>query len=121
VPPAARALVLTGEESLEAFAGLLGDWEAAALRQRLGLPGRPVAPAPSAPGPARRLPATLTDEERAVVRLVVEGKKNQAIASELFVSRRTVEMRLTSIYRKTAVASRYELIRSLTGSQGTPP
>jgi hypothetical protein len=30
-------------------------------------------------------------------------------------------MRLTSIYRKTAVASRYELIRSLTGSQGTPP
>lgn len=53
----------------------------------------------------------LTDKETAVVKLVTKGHKNHAIAHELFVSVRTVELRLTNIYRKVGVKSRFELIQ----------
>lgn len=65
-------------------------------------------------------PATLeeilTDKELDVVRLVVKGHKNQAIAHELYVSVRTVELRLTTIYRKVGVKSRFELMRQVSDS-----
>lgn len=55
----------------------------------------------------------LTASERAVVDLVVKGYKNRTIARDLFLSTRTVELRLTSIYRKAGVKSRFELLRLL--------
>lgn len=53
----------------------------------------------------------LDEKELPVVRLLVRGLKNRAIASELYVSVRTVELRLTSIYRNAGVKSRFELLR----------
>ena len=58
-----------------------------------------------------RVSELLDDKELPVVQLLVRGLKNRAIASELFISVRTVELRLTSIYRKVGVKSRFELLR----------
>ncbi|OLL71682.1 putative regulatory protein [Pseudonocardia sp. Ae168_Ps1] len=51
----------------------------------------------------------LTDAERQVVDRVVGGATNQMIAEELGVSRRAVEKRLTSAYRKLGVSGRTAL------------
>ncbi|MFD9303398.1 AAA family ATPase [Streptomyces sp. NPDC060048] len=53
--------------------------------------------------------ATLTPREREIAELVAKGLTSQAIASELYLSRRTVESHLARIYRKTAVSSRAAL------------
>lgn len=50
--------------------------------------------------------AHLTNRERQIAELVAQGLGNQAIASRLRVSRRTVEAHLSTIYRKSAVSSR---------------
>jgi DNA-binding CsgD family transcriptional regulator len=51
----------------------------------------------------------LSDHERELVQLVVRGRRNKEIAAALFVSVRTVEVRLTGIYRKLGVQSRSQL------------
>jgi DNA-binding CsgD family transcriptional regulator len=51
-------------------------------------------------------PARLTPRESEVLRLVAAGVTNAQIAKELFVSPRTVETHLTSIYHKLGVSSR---------------
>jgi len=51
----------------------------------------------------------LTDDEREVAQLVHRGLRNREIAAQLFVSTRTVELRLTRIYRKLEVRSRSHL------------
>lgn len=56
---------------------------------------------------------SLNDKELPVVELLTQGYKNHVIAHELFVSVRTVELRLTNIYRKVGVKSRFELMRAL--------
>ncbi|GII02770.1 LuxR C-terminal-related transcriptional regulator [Planobispora takensis] len=55
---------------------------------------------------------SLTPAESRVAELVVEGKKNREIAQLLFVSQRTVELHLTSVYRKLNVSNRAELVRA---------
>jgi ATP/maltotriose-dependent transcriptional regulator MalT len=50
--------------------------------------------------------AGLTAGETEVLRLVASGMTNARVAEELFVSRRTVDAHLRSIYRKLGVASR---------------
>lgn len=42
----------------------------------------------------------LTDREREVLALIAEGKTNQAIGAELFLSRRTVERHISAIFNK---------------------
>ncbi len=54
--------------------------------------------------------ATLTPREVEVLRLVVAGDSNQAIAGKLFISVWTVKSHLTHIYRKLDVASRTQAI-----------
>lgn len=56
---------------------------------------------------------SLNDKELPVVELLTQGYKNHVIAHELFVSVRTVELRLTNIYRKVGVKSRFELMRAV--------
>jgi ATP/maltotriose-dependent transcriptional regulator MalT len=56
----------------------------------------------------------LTAREREVAELVAEGLSNQAIATKLFLSRRTVETHLSAIYRKTCVSSRSALAGLMT-------
>lgn len=51
----------------------------------------------------------LSDHERELVQLVARGRRNKEIAASLFVSVRTVEVRLTAIYRKLGVQSRSQL------------
>jgi DNA-binding CsgD family transcriptional regulator len=51
----------------------------------------------------------LADHERALAKMVARGMRNKDIAATLYVSVRTVEVRLTSIYRKLGVESRAQL------------
>jgi DNA-binding CsgD family transcriptional regulator len=58
----------------------------------------------------------LTEDERQVVQLVRQGMRNREIAQELFISLRTVEVRLTRIYQRVGVTSRAHLISLLANS-----
>lgn len=51
----------------------------------------------------------LVDHERVLAQMVARGMRNKEIAANLFVSVRTVEVRLTAIYRKLGVESRAQL------------
>lgn len=55
----------------------------------------------------------LTEREQEVARLVAEGKTNSEIAALLFLSVKTVETHLRSIFRKLGVSSRVHLARRL--------
>ncbi len=57
----------------------------------------------------------LTGAEERVARLVAEGKTNREVAAALFVTERTVETHLSSIYRKLELRSRSELAGHLAG------
>jgi DNA-binding CsgD family transcriptional regulator len=62
--------------------------------------------------PAKRSdfdPSRLTAQESAVARLVALGMGNRQVASELFVSIKTVQFHLTHIYAKVGISSRCEL------------
>jgi DNA-binding CsgD family transcriptional regulator len=54
----------------------------------------------------------LTSTETQIARLVVAGRRNREIATEMFISVSTVEAHLTRMYRKTGVRSRTEFIQS---------
>jgi two-component system response regulator DctR len=71
---------------------------------------------------ARRL-ADLTDRERDVMRLVVEGRPNKLIADELDISVRTVEVHRARVFEKMEVRSAVELANALRGHENpdTPP
>jgi DNA-binding CsgD family transcriptional regulator len=56
---------------------------------------------------------SLTERELQVARLVVDRKTNPEIASELFLSRKTVEHHLRHIFRKIDVSTRVELARAV--------
>ncbi len=53
----------------------------------------------------------LTNREREVLQLVVEGKTNRKIASELFIAEVTVRKNITSIYRKLDVTGRASAVK----------
>lgn len=59
----------------------------------------------------RRRLARLTQKERRVLDLMVEGKTNKAIAGKLDISVRTVEARRHQIFKKTNTDSVAELVR----------
>jgi DNA-binding CsgD family transcriptional regulator len=59
----------------------------------------------------------LSDHERELVQLVARGRRNKEIAASLFVSVRTVEVRLTGIYRKLRVQSRSQLTSLVSGRE----
>lgn len=63
---------------------------------------------PAAAAPASPL-ESLSAAEREIVSLVREGLRNREIAERLYVSVRTVELRLTHVYRALDVRSRTEL------------
>jgi DNA-binding CsgD family transcriptional regulator/tetratricopeptide (TPR) repeat protein len=85
--------------------------------------GSPVRPGTATAGPLAATPLSvpeptaaltmLTPEERAVVQKVTEGYRNREIATSLYMSQRTVELRLTQIYRKVGARSRSHLVALL--------
>ena len=54
---------------------------------------------------------SLTDREEEVFTLLLAGKNNQEISSELTVSMGTVKAHVHNIYQKADVTRRYELVR----------
>ena len=53
----------------------------------------------------------ITRREREVIEKLLEGKRDREIAEELFISPRTVDTHLRTVYRKCGVRSRLELSR----------
>ena len=66
---------------------------------------------------AARSGTGLTATEQRVVDLIASGATNRAAAA-LFVSVRTVETHVASIYRKLGVRTRAELAHKLSGAAG---
>jgi DNA-binding CsgD family transcriptional regulator len=60
----------------------------------------------------------MTATEARVAELVAAGHTNREVASELFMSPKTVEAHLSRIYRKLEVRSRAELAHKLTRQSG---
>ncbi len=56
---------------------------------------------------------SLTDEERAVMKLLVQGKANKQVAHELGISLRTAERRRHDVLQKMGVSTVVELVRLL--------
>ena len=72
--------------------------------------------------PAKRSafdPSRLTAQELAVARLVAVGMSNRQVASELFISIKTVQFHLTHIYAKLGVSSRAELAAQFRNNETT--
>jgi DNA-binding NarL/FixJ family response regulator len=50
--------------------------------------------------------ADLTPRELEILRLVLEGQTNKAIAAEIYISEKTVEFHLDNLYNKIGVRTR---------------
>ncbi|MGW0333651.1 ATP-binding protein [Streptomyces sp. NPDC003011] len=110
-PKAAREVLRQGwEESYALGARSLHERAHRALLATGARPRRPV---------SRGLGA-LTRSEAQVARLAADGRSNAWIAESLFVTQRTVEVHLTSVYRKLGLAGRRQLRDALepAGPQG---
>jgi DNA-binding NarL/FixJ family response regulator len=60
-------------------------------------------------------PPELTDAEKQVLALLIEGRPNRFIARARRTSVRTVANQVASIFKKLSVTSRAELVALLTG------
>src|SRR5207247_47786 len=58
---------------------------------------------------------SVTPSERRVAAMAADGMTNREIAQALFVTPRTVEVHLSSAYRKLGISSRSQLPQSLVG------
>jgi DNA-binding CsgD family transcriptional regulator len=65
-------------------------------------------------------PESLTPSERRVADLAAEGHSNRVIAQKLYLTPRTVEFHLTSIYRKLGISRRAALPNALAIPPATP-
>jgi len=61
---------------------------------------------------------SLTPSERRVAELAAQGPTNREIAQALFVTQRTVEVHLTSVFRKLDIQSRSQLAAALESQTG---
>ena len=57
--------------------------------------------------------STLTKQEQKIANLIVKGKTNKEIASNLFISLNTVKTHISKIYSKLKVANRQQIIDKL--------
>jgi DNA-binding CsgD family transcriptional regulator len=64
---------------------------------------------------------SLTPSERRVAEMAAEGPTNREIAQALFVTPKTVEVHLSSAYRKLGIRSRSQLEAALRSSRGKRP
>jgi len=65
----------------------------------------------SATPASRETSDDLTERERQVAALIARGKSNGEIASQLVVSKRTVEKHIANILSKLALTSRAQIVR----------
>jgi DNA-binding CsgD family transcriptional regulator len=104
-----------GEPAVSRVRGRSGTWVVlhGAVMMSSGAPR--VAVIIEAASPARLYPLLmsaygLTEREKDVTELVLQGASTSQIAGELFVSAHTVQQHLKSIFDKTGVRSRRELV-----------
>jgi RNA polymerase sigma factor (sigma-70 family) len=64
--------------------------------------------------------ATLSDREREIATLLLEGLSYAQIGKELFITRSTVSFHLTRIYAKTGTTSRHELAQATHNATRAP-
>jgi DNA-binding CsgD family transcriptional regulator len=108
-PAAAAATALrAAAAAADGHAPLLAQIRALAQRARVPLhpPAAVIAQTPSSA--QAQLPYGLTGRELAVLRLVAAGRSNAQIGTELFISRATAAVHVTSILRKLGVTSRVQ-------------
>jgi DNA-binding CsgD family transcriptional regulator len=77
-------------------------------------------PSPSALAPVLMLAYGLTSQERAVTRLVCRGCSTRELADRLHITPNTVQDHLKSIFDKTGVSSRRELVATILREQYLP-
>lgn len=90
----------------------LREHAAADLRRAVPAPRRPADPVPGPPAGQRfapHRPDALSPAERDVAGLAARGLPNREIARELSIALRTVELRLTKVYRKLGLKGRAAL------------
>jgi DNA-binding CsgD family transcriptional regulator/tetratricopeptide (TPR) repeat protein len=114
---AAEALARTGDqvqgrplaaEALRLYEGMGADADLARAQSRLRSAGLRV----GVRGPRGRPQhgwGSLTEAELRVVRLIAEGRSNPEIASDVYLTRRTVRAHVSSALRKLDLSSRVEL------------
>jgi len=85
----------------------------------LSPPGLPASP-PSLQPVTKPAPLPLTRAEERVFWEVIQGYTNKEIGDRLFISTRTVQAQLSSIFRKLAIKNRVQLIR-FANEQGYQP
>ena len=64
--------------------------------------------------------AQLTPQELQVARLVAEGLSNKEVAAQLFLSPRTIDSHLRSVFSKLDISSRTQLARMPLGEDAVP-
>jgi DNA-binding CsgD family transcriptional regulator len=105
---AATAALRAAAAAADGHAPLLAQVRKLAERARIPLPP-PAAVTAQVPSSAQtRLPYGLTGRELAVLRLVAAGRSNAQIGAELFISRATASVHVTSILRKLGVTNRVQ-------------
>jgi non-specific serine/threonine protein kinase len=107
-PHRLRARSLLGDEAWEVA---LAEGRAMGLKEAIEYALSPeessmTTPAPEQPSSTSEPPAGLTPREVEVLGLVATGMTNAQVAEKLFLSPRTVQRHLNSIYRKIGVGSR---------------
>ena len=106
-PSRARARSRLGETAWE---DMLSEGRAMGLKEAIEYAISPEKPSATIPAPEQpsksRPPAGLTTREVEVLGLVATGMTNAQVAERLFLSPRTVQRHLNSIYHKIGVSSR---------------
>ncbi|MHA7830344.1 MAG: response regulator transcription factor [Flagellimonas sp.] len=67
-------------------------------------------------GRGKPILSELSKQETTVRNLILQGKSNKEIATELYISLSTVKSHITNIYSKLNVANRRELLENSTGT-----
>jgi DNA-binding NarL/FixJ family response regulator len=91
-------------------AGATRTTDPAAARRLLGT-GRGLRTATGAPG--RTAPGELSDREREVGALVVDGLTHREIGARLYISPKTVEQHVARLRQKLAASNRATLVAAL--------
>jgi DNA-binding CsgD family transcriptional regulator len=105
----AIATLRQAEQELDACGSIRARDELRRDLRRLG--ARAEARGPAAEGQSGV--ASLTKRELEIARLVTDRKTNREIASELFLSGKTIESHLRHIFNKLGVSSRVEVARAI--------
>jgi DNA-binding NarL/FixJ family response regulator len=91
--------ILAGVRAAAEGEAMISPQIAGALLHRLRASGPPEGPPPD---------VVLSEREKQVLRLVADGKENDEIARELFISRHTVKNHISSILLKLRVSNRIQ-------------